>query len=154
MPTFAADRPPETTRIRLTQAGGVCFAPIYIAEPLLRAEGFTDVRYVRSAGGLGTTTLLAKGEIDITVRYVASNVLDVDAGIPLVMLAGIHPGCFELIGGRRVQTVRDLKDKTVAIRRSSTQHVFWRDRGAGRIEAKVTSSGLRPRLRNSATASR
>jgi NitT/TauT family transport system substrate-binding protein len=122
---LAAEPLPETNRIRLTQTGGICFAPIFVAEQLMRAEGFSDVQYVRSAGGAATTPMLTKGEVDITIRYVASNVLDVDAGAPTVMLAGVHPGCFELVGSQRVQTVRDLKDKTVAIPvEGSTQHVF------------------------------
>jgi NitT/TauT family transport system substrate-binding protein len=138
LPARGAEPPPETTRIRLTQAGGICFAPIFVAEQLMRAEGFSDVQYVRSPGGSATTPMLAKGEVDITIRYVASNVLDIDAGSPIVMLAGIHPGCFELIGGRRVQTVRDLKDKTVAIAsEGSTQHVF--------LAAIAAQVGLKPK---------
>lgn len=138
LPALGAEPPPETGRIRLTQTGGICFAPIFVAEQLMRAEGFTDVQYVRSAGGHVTTPMLAKGEIDIAIRYVASNVLDVDAGVPIVMLAGIHPGCFELIGGRRVQTVRDLKDKTVAIAsEGNTQHVF--------LAAVAQQVGLKPK---------
>src|ERR671924_1540616 len=40
-PRSAATVPaPETTRIRLEGAGGTCQAPKYVAEELLRAEGF------------------------------------------------------------------------------------------------------------------
>ena len=138
MPVLGAEPAPETTRIRLNQTGGVCFAPIFIAEQLMRAEGFSDVQYVHSGGGAAATPLLTKGDLDISVRYVASNVLDVDAGVPIVMLAGIHPGCFELIGGPRVKTVRDLKDKTVAIAsEGSTQHVF--------LAAVAAQVGLKPK---------
>ena len=41
--SFAAEPPPETTRIRLTQLGGFCSAPQYIAKALLPGEGFTDI---------------------------------------------------------------------------------------------------------------
>ena len=37
---------PETTRLRLFKFPGICLAPQYVAEDLLRAEGFTDVQYV------------------------------------------------------------------------------------------------------------
>ncbi len=43
---LADEGPPETTTIRLRRDPGICIAPWYIAEDLLRAEGFTDVRYV------------------------------------------------------------------------------------------------------------
>src|SRR5205809_5747304 len=43
----AAEPPPETTRVRLVQIAGICVAPQYVAEELLRAEGFVDVQYVQ-----------------------------------------------------------------------------------------------------------
>jgi NitT/TauT family transport system substrate-binding protein len=123
--TFAAEPPPETSRIRLAQVPGICFAPQYVAEELLRGEGFSDIKYLRLPGGTTVPAAMGKGEVDLVIRYVASSVLDIDAGLPVVMLAGIHPGCFELFGSSRVQTVRDLKGKTVSIlSEGSTQHVF------------------------------
>ena len=47
----AAEAPPETTRVRLFKFPGICLAPTYIAEDLLRAEGFTDVQYLESPKG-------------------------------------------------------------------------------------------------------
>ena len=46
--TSLADEPPlETTTVRLAKfPGAVCEAPKYVAEELLRAEGFTDIRYL------------------------------------------------------------------------------------------------------------
>jgi NitT/TauT family transport system substrate-binding protein len=44
--TAAVEPPPETTRIRLEGAGGTCQAPKYVADELLRAEGFTDLQYL------------------------------------------------------------------------------------------------------------
>ena len=41
----AQDAPPETTTIRLAKNAGICIAPQYLADELLRAEGFTDIRY-------------------------------------------------------------------------------------------------------------
>ena len=50
---FAAEERLETTTIRLGGgAGAVCTAPQSIAEDLLRAEGFTDIRFVKAAAGL------------------------------------------------------------------------------------------------------
>ena len=41
----AADGPLETTTVRI-QKPGLCVSSLYIAEELLRAEGFTSIRYV------------------------------------------------------------------------------------------------------------
>ena len=46
--SLADEGPPETTTIRIARWPVICLAPAYIAEPLLRAEGFTDIRYVES----------------------------------------------------------------------------------------------------------
>jgi hypothetical protein len=44
----AAEPPPETTRIRIHDSPITCFAPVYVAEELLKAEGFTDVQYIKT----------------------------------------------------------------------------------------------------------
>jgi NitT/TauT family transport system substrate-binding protein len=41
---LAAEGPPETTTIRLEKLPNTCYARQYIAEELLRAEGFTDIQ--------------------------------------------------------------------------------------------------------------
>ena len=43
--SFAAEPPPEITTIRLERDPVTCIAP-QVVEELLRAEGFTDIRYV------------------------------------------------------------------------------------------------------------
>jgi NitT/TauT family transport system substrate-binding protein len=47
---FAAEASLETTTVRLANDGGICFSP-GIVEEMLRAEGFSDVRYVDMTGG-------------------------------------------------------------------------------------------------------
>ena len=42
-----AEPPPETRTIRMNGTPVLCFAPQLLAEPFLRMEGFTDVRYPR-----------------------------------------------------------------------------------------------------------
>jgi NitT/TauT family transport system substrate-binding protein len=42
----AAEPALETTSVRLAKIPVICFAPQYVCEALLRAEGFTDIRYV------------------------------------------------------------------------------------------------------------
>src|SRR5215204_338252 len=43
--SLADEGPPETTTIRLAYYPNNCLAPLLVAEDLLRAEGFTQVRY-------------------------------------------------------------------------------------------------------------
>jgi len=120
----AAEPPPETTRIRLAQIPGICVAPQYVAEELLRGEGFTDVQYVKVESG-AMYKAFGAGEIDISMAFVAPFIMQVDAGHPLVLLAGVHVGCFELFGTDRVHTISDLKGKTVAIPElGSPHHIF------------------------------
>ena len=38
----------ETTSVRIVNDGSVCIAPLFAAEELLQAEGFTNVRYVKA----------------------------------------------------------------------------------------------------------
>jgi NitT/TauT family transport system substrate-binding protein len=107
-----AEPPPETTKIRLLQPATICYAPQFLAEDLLRSEGFTEVQYIKPILG---TNPLAPGQADITMQFSGPNIIRIDAGDPVIILAGIHIGCFELFGTERVRTVRDLKGKTVAI---------------------------------------
>jgi NitT/TauT family transport system substrate-binding protein len=121
----AAEPPLETTRLRLVQIPSICQAPQYVAEELLRGEGFTDVHYVKKGGALGITEALASGEAHINNHFAGPSIIRVEAGDPIVFLAGLHVGCFELFATDRVRAIRDLKGKTVAVLElGSAQHVF------------------------------
>lgn len=120
----AAEAPPETTRLRLIQIPGICVAPQYVAEELLRSEGFSDVGYVQ-AGSEGMYKALASGEIQISMAFVAPFITQVDRSEPIVLLGGVHIGCYELFGTDRVRTIRDLKGKAVAVPAlGSPHHIF------------------------------
>jgi NitT/TauT family transport system substrate-binding protein len=106
------------TTLRLTatsQSGGICIAPKYVAEALLQTEGFTDIHYAEEDSLSVRLKRLAAGEIDLEVTFVGPFIMRIDAGDPIVILAGGHIGCFELFGTERVRTIRDLKGKTVAV---------------------------------------
>lgn len=119
----AAEPPPETTTIRLPHAPAVCTAPQYVAEELLRSEGFTEISYVKTK--LGRMAEVAAEQADIGITFAGPILLQLDTGDPLVVLAGVHPGCFELFGTDQIHTIRDLKGKTVGVvQMESSQHVF------------------------------
>ncbi|MGZ8425322.1 MAG: ABC transporter substrate-binding protein [Candidatus Binatia bacterium] len=112
---FAAEPPPETKRIRIPQIPSTCRSPEWVAEELLRAEGFTDVQYIPVPGTQGVERALASGEADLAGHFAAPVILRLEAGDPIVMLGGEHVGCFELLGSERIRTIRDLKGRSVAI---------------------------------------
>ncbi len=111
---FAAEPPPETTKLRLARGDSICQAPQFVAEALLESEGFTDVQYLKGGGG-GVAKAVASGEVQITQIFVGPLLMRIDAGDPVVLLGGGHIGCLELFGTDRVRTVRDLKGKTVVL---------------------------------------
>jgi NitT/TauT family transport system substrate-binding protein len=136
--SFAQEAPPETTTIRLARVPSICRAPQYMTEELLRSEGFTDVTFVRSQGNSDATESVVDNDVDITMQYVGPSIMQVDAGKPLVVLAGIQPGCFELFGTERIRSVRDLKGKTVAVQGfAASAYTF--------IASMITYVGLDPR---------
>jgi NitT/TauT family transport system substrate-binding protein len=121
----AAEPPPETTRITLVQTPSMCQAPQYVAEELLRGEGFTDVDYLKKEGPYDIADALASGEVDINLHFSARLIVRLDRGEPITILAGVHPGCYELFTAQPLQTLRDLKGRTVAIRAlGGPEHVF------------------------------
>jgi len=137
---LAAEPPPETKRIRLGKAPSACLAPQYVAEELLRAEGFSEIQYVGtglSAAGLPGAMAMGKGEFDLSMNFAAPLVVGLEEGAPIVLLAGVHAGCFELFGSERVGTISDLKGRTAGILTlRSAQHIF--------LASIATSVGLDP----------
>ena len=119
----AQEAPPETTTIRLGKIPGICIAPQYVAEDLLRSEGFNSVQYVELSVNVYEGFIAST--IDISMAFIAPYIIQMDAGVPIVLLGGIHAGCFELFGTDRVKAIRDLKGKTVAVPElGSAHHVF------------------------------
>jgi NitT/TauT family transport system substrate-binding protein len=109
-----AEPPPETTKLMLPRFpfDHACLAPQWIADELLRAEGFTDIQYRITTDTVGD---LAAGRLDFGGADVMSLLLSLDAGRPLVAIGGIHAGCFELFATDRVRSLLDLKNRTVAV---------------------------------------
>ena len=109
--SLADEGPPETTTVRVGDYPNICGAPVDIAEDLLRAEGFTDIRYVPDL----PVDAVARGDIDFDLETAAWVAYQVDAGEPITALAGVHPGCYELFAHEPIQAISDLKGKRVGI---------------------------------------
>ena len=109
---LADEAPPETTTIRIFRDPAICTAPGYISGELLRAEGFTDIRYVSTS------------DYDFKFETAAWVVSKMDAGEPIIALSGLHPGCYELLAHPPIQTISDLKGKRVGMYRGGGSHLF------------------------------
>jgi NitT/TauT family transport system substrate-binding protein len=82
----AADEPLETITVRIGKNRGVCLAPQYIAEELLHAEGFTDVRYVDTTQADGTLAPpVGRGETDFSAAFAIDAIQTSDTGAPVVV---------------------------------------------------------------------
>jgi len=125
LPGAARAEPPlETTSIRLVHFPAICLAPQYLAEDLLRAEGFTDITYTPWEGG-SLADYLDDGKADMTMDPAPELVYAMDTRKSLVAVAGIHSGCYELFGHDGVRAVRDLKGKRIAIYAyGGADHIF------------------------------
>jgi NitT/TauT family transport system substrate-binding protein len=124
-----AEAPPETTRIRIVNFGGlgfICVAPIWVAKELLRLEGFTEISYVdftpeeaRKAQAAKIDTgadTVARDQADFTLINPVELAPTMDAGVPITVLSGVHVGCIELFGNENVRNIADLKQKRVGLR--------------------------------------
>lgn len=134
----AAEPPLETTKLTLARDPTICPAPMYVAEELLKAEGFTEVRYVAMESDQNIAQLLSSGRADLSMDTAQILILAVDAGEAIVLLGGVHVGCYELFATPKIRTVRDLKGKTVAISQ-------LRDDRHAVMAAILTHVGLDPR---------
>jgi NitT/TauT family transport system substrate-binding protein len=119
----AAEEPPEATSVRLPKILGVCNSPTYVAEDLLCAEGFTDIRYEEMEAA-GVVVAIGRGKVDFGFVYSPQVIPAIDAGEAVTVLGGIHVGCFELfVKEEGVRNVADLKGKSVGVQDwGSTTH--------------------------------
>lgn len=114
--SLAQEAPPETTMLRLPRfSTTICGAPAYVAQELLRTEGFTDIRYVPTESGATGAQLAARGDVDFENAFTGSLVNLIDAGQPITMVGGLHIGCYELFAHEGIHSIRDLKGKTVGV---------------------------------------
>ena len=97
------------------KTAGRLLGPQYVAEELLHAEGFTDVRYM----SFGRRCRRHK-------RWHATRwigpwishrrcIAELDGGAPLTMVAGVHVGVFELFAQDHIRSIADLKGARVGV---------------------------------------
>jgi NitT/TauT family transport system substrate-binding protein len=125
-----AEPPPEIRKIRLVNGPAMCLAPQYIARELLHLEGFNEVEYVTIQGGTGKYTkvwiseMLAEGLVDISQGGTPGHIVAADNGGQVIVLSGIHAGCYELFGHAPLQAIRDLKGSRIAASDYGDDYLF------------------------------
>jgi NitT/TauT family transport system substrate-binding protein len=125
-PAVAEEGAPEITSVRIQKSPSICNAPRYVAEELLRAEGFTDIRYVSVPSGAVTVyQAFARGDFDFITDFAPLCVNAIDQGMAVTVLAGLHAGCFELFVNDDVHSIADLRGKAIGVDAlGSPQHMF------------------------------
>src|SRR3984957_15829993 len=121
----AQDGRPETTSVRIAKSPGICVAPTYVADELLRAEGFTDIRYVETVAGAPSALATARSESSLMRSISPTRLEAIDKGQPITIVGGVHVGCFELFAREGIRSMLDLKGKTVGVQAvGSSQYLF------------------------------
>jgi NitT/TauT family transport system substrate-binding protein len=134
---LAAEAPPETTRVTIARGPSLCIMPQYVVDELLADEGITRVDYIVTDSGPLLSQAIASGQLDFAMTFSGPLVLELDRGKRITMLAGVHVGCFELFTREGINSVADLKGKSVGTQGlGSSAHVF--------ISAMAALVGLDP----------
>ena len=104
--SLAQERPPEITTVRIPTGSLICNAPTYIADELLRAEGFTDIQHVpvTPESSAGPSELMERGELDFGMVYTPPMVVAIEAGSRSTVLAGVHIGCNSLFAHEGIRS--------------------------------------------------
>jgi NitT/TauT family transport system substrate-binding protein len=131
--SLADEGPPETTTIKLAYYGNNCLAPLLMAEDLLYAEGFTDVRYVEAPESFTIPELVARGDCHFANSFAGTLVSHMDNGLPITGLSGVHSGCYELFAHEPIRTISDLRGKRVAIQDLNSDGYYYMAIMAGHV---------------------
>jgi NitT/TauT family transport system substrate-binding protein len=122
---LAAEGALETTTLRFTRTPALCTAPLSVAEELLRAEGFSDIRYIDTGSATESANAIGAGQADLSFDFASAYIIGIDSGQPITVLAGAMAGCVELFAKEGINTVADLKGKRVGLRSlGATPHVL------------------------------
>src|SRR6516162_4640387 len=123
---LAAEGALETTSVRLPKISSICVAPQYVADELLRAEGFTDIRYVSyAATALNAHERIARGEIDFGANFAPVLIAALDRGMPITRLGPVHVGYFAAFANEGLHSILELKGTRVGVEAlGSPMHLF------------------------------
>jgi NitT/TauT family transport system substrate-binding protein len=140
-PSLSAEEPPETAAVRLAKLPAVCLAPQYVAEELLSAEGFKDIRYL-DADPAQIGKAIGRGEVDFSAAAPLDFLEAIDAGASIVVLGGVHVGCYEFFAREGIRNITELKGKTIGLNASPSALLILMAAQVG-LDPRKTSIGSR-----------
>lgn len=108
--------PPETRTIRLGTLP--CDHPVMASEAFLHEEGFTRVEIL--AGGQ-----LASGRVDLDVGFASYIPQLLESGERPVVFAGLHPGCVEIWAQPGINSLQDLRSRTLVVQSKTLANVGY-----------------------------
>ena len=114
--------PPETTSVRI-RTPFACDPPVWLAKEFLLEEGFTDIQYVQTSGR--PRDWATAGTVEFGAVHPEELVAAIDAGAPLVALAGLHSGCQEVWVAPGIRSISDLRGKKIAVFAKNTGDQFF-----------------------------
>jgi NitT/TauT family transport system substrate-binding protein len=115
----AAEGTLETASVRFVKNPAICVAPQYYSQELLRTEGFSEISYVKATDANAVVETIARGRADFTLAFGVNHIQWIDAGAPIVVLAGVHVGCYELFAVEGIRSITELKGKSVGLETAS-----------------------------------
>jgi NitT/TauT family transport system substrate-binding protein len=68
----------------------ICFAPQYVCETILHAEGFTDIRYTDTTMATQDEDL-GSGKFDFQSNLPLAHAIAIDRGLPFTVVTGGMP---------------------------------------------------------------
>ena len=143
--SLADEGPPETTTVRLPQVLRAFCVMRRSTSPrsLLRAEGFTDVRYVRSRSGIDSSTDGRARRAGFRLRSIAAiRSLDLDAGVADHGAGGRAFRLLRAVRARADPTISDLKGKKVGIQTSARGRARARCPHGGAMSGSIPTSDI------------
>src|SRR5438552_2738396 len=99
------------------------FFALRLAPEFLADEGFTDVRFVSNPGLV--RDFVTKDLADFSAGHPEELVEAIDAGVPVVAVAGLHSGCQEVWVGPGIASFRDLRGKRIAVFAKDTTDQYF-----------------------------
>jgi hypothetical protein len=105
--------------LRFAKNAAICVFPQLFLQAMLRAEGFAEIDYVEAASATRTLEPLGRGAADFAVSFALPQILEIEAGSSITILAEVHAGRYELFARNGVTSVPQLNGRKVVLETAS-----------------------------------